>query len=378
VLRIRSLRAALLKLALLLVLSGGVPGGVHAQALQVVTLPLAPLYGIAGDPLTVSAVAVPAPVSQFQWDFGDGQLGFGQNTSHTYAFPGTYTITLTALGPSGPVATGVTTANISPGPNSRVNGVAAGVSSVPVALGFVAVNAYGPYNGSAGSPVSFSGSATGAGAPQFSWDFGDGTGGTGATVTHVYATPGSFIVRLTVFDTASGLTWVGSTTAVIGPGSGQPVTVTLPVTPAAVPPIAAGAPVVRYAAGWNLVAGPAGTSFPQALGLLYTWQPGDTTYESLGPTAGVQSGAGYWAYFPQAASVSLTGVSSDTAIINLSPGEVVLAGNPSATATVTIRGADSAMTYDPANRSYRSVQTLAPGAAAWISVGAGGAVTLSP
>jgi hypothetical protein len=92
----------------------------------------------------------------------------------------------------------------------------------------------------------------------------------------------------------------------------------------------------------------------------------------------VQSGAGYWAYFPQPAGVSLSGASTDTAILNLSPGEVVLAGNPSTTATLTIRGADIAMGYDAVSGRYRDVQSLPPGSAAWVSIGSGGAVTLSP
>jgi PKD repeat protein len=255
--------------------------------------------------------------------------------------------------------------------------VVAGSSSVASPLGFVTVTAYGPYSGVAGQPIGFSGSSN-ATAPQFSWDFGDGISATGAAVSHVYAAPGTYFVRLAVFDASSGVSGSGGTTAVVSPwGSAPPLQVTTP--PAAAPaPVTAGAPVVRYPAGWNLVAGPAGTSFPQALGVLYTWQPGDSTYETLPSAAGVQAGAGYWAYFPQAVSVNMGGTSTDTALINLSPGEVVLAGNPSASAIITIRGADMAMAYDAPSGRYRSVQTLSPGSAAWVSIGSGGTVTLSP
>lgn len=34
--------------------------------------------------------------ANYQWDFGDGQFGDGQNVSHTYASPGIYTIKMTA------------------------------------------------------------------------------------------------------------------------------------------------------------------------------------------------------------------------------------------------------------------------------------------
>ena len=40
-------------------------------------------------------------ITNFQWNFGDGQTGTGQNTSHTYAQAGTYQVTLTATSANG-------------------------------------------------------------------------------------------------------------------------------------------------------------------------------------------------------------------------------------------------------------------------------------
>jgi PKD repeat protein len=34
----------------------------------------------------------------------------------------------------------------------------------------------------------------------YTWDFGDGATGSGATVNHVYATPGEYLVTLTLTD----------------------------------------------------------------------------------------------------------------------------------------------------------------------------------
>jgi chitodextrinase len=351
-------------------------GRAWGQQVTVTGQQLAPLFGTAGSPLVLSAATIPGPALSYQWDFGDGQQGSGATTTHTYIFPGTYTVTLTAQSPSGIAFTGVTAATIAPAPIPRVGGVVAGSSSVASPLGFVTVNAYGPYSGAAGQPITFNGSSN-ASAPQFSWDFGDGQTGTGASVSHAYVSPGTYFVRLTVYDAASAITGAGGTTALVS-GVGTVPAPLSPSTATGPAPVTAGAPVVRYPAGWNLIAGPAGTSFPQALGVLYTWQPGDSSYESLPATTGVQAGAGYWAYFPQPVSASLNGTSTDTAVINLSPGEVVLAGNPSATATVAIRGADLAMAYDAPSGRYRTVQTLSPGGAAWVSIGSGGTVTLSP
>ncbi len=53
-----------------------------------------------------------------------------------------------------------------------------------------------------GTPVAFdgTGSADNFGIAGYSWDFGDGATATGATGSHVYATPGDYTATLTVWD----------------------------------------------------------------------------------------------------------------------------------------------------------------------------------
>ncbi|MBI2090066.1 MAG: PKD domain-containing protein, partial [Deltaproteobacteria bacterium] len=63
-------------------------------------------------------------------------------------------------------------------------------------------NAGGPYSGTVGVPIQFSGSGNDpdADAITLAWAFGDGGIATGAAPTHTYATPGAFTVTLTVTD----------------------------------------------------------------------------------------------------------------------------------------------------------------------------------
>jgi PKD repeat protein len=68
-----------------------------------------------------------------------------------------------------------------------------------------------------GSTVAFSGAASKAGTSPISsygWAFGDGTTGTGVTVSHVYRAAGTFTVRLTVKD-AAGLVGTATTTVTV-------------------------------------------------------------------------------------------------------------------------------------------------------------------
>jgi N-acetylneuraminic acid mutarotase len=81
-------------------------------------------------------------------------------------------------------------------------------------------NAGGMYVATAGTALSFNGSASTdpqGEALTYAWTFGDGATGTGVNPTHTYAVPGTYAVELTVTDT-SHLTGIGVATADILPG----------------------------------------------------------------------------------------------------------------------------------------------------------------
>ena len=96
---------------------------------------------------------------------------------------------------------------------------------------------------------------------SYAWDFGDGTSGTGVTVQHAYAAPGTYTVRLTVQDDTGNR----ATTS-------RAVTASAP--PANRPPVAAfTSSVNQLSAAFNAT----GSSDPDGTVASYAWDFGDGT-----------------------------------------------------------------------------------------------------
>ncbi|MBP7548944.1 MAG: PKD domain-containing protein [Gemmatimonadaceae bacterium] len=95
-------------------------------------------------------------------------------------------------------------------------GSGAGVNAAPTA------QAGGPYNGTVGAPVALTstGSTDSDGTiVGYSWAFGDGTTGVGATTNKTYAAAGTYTVTLTVTDD-DGATATDQATVTVSAGSG--------------------------------------------------------------------------------------------------------------------------------------------------------------
>ena len=132
-----------------------------------------------------------------------------------------------------------------------------------------------------------------------------------------------------------------------------------------------------YAAGWNLVAGPAGTRFSGTDGALFTLQPdseGYTAVQNGGPT---RTGFGYWAHFGRDTTVTFAADGPADYSIDLPAGRYVMVGNPSGTRPATVSGADSVLTFDPTKNAYAESRTLQPGQGALVISADGGRVTVS-
>lgn len=156
----------------------------------------------------------------FTWDFGDGQSGVGVSPSHEFAVGGSFSVTLTVSDGRGGNDQATATITVT----------APADTNHPPQATFTA----NPQSGEAPLGVAFdaSGSSdTDGDALTFQWVFGDGTSGSGATASHVYATAGSYEAILTVSDPDNAQDTAQITITVSAPSTGD-----LPPDPSDVAP----------------------------------------------------------------------------------------------------------------------------------------------
>jgi PKD repeat protein len=126
----------------------------------------------------------------YTWDFGDGLAPMvGAKVNHAYSQTGAFTVTLTVKDRAGLTCT----------THAEVKVLEKGVNYPPVADVGTIPPVY------AGKAATFDGSkSTDEDKPtlRYDWDFGDGSSGTGAVVTHSYPQAGTFNLKLKVTDSA--------------------------------------------------------------------------------------------------------------------------------------------------------------------------------
>lgn len=94
---------------------------------------------------------------------------------------------------------------------------------VPVTSPFVATvftpsfGTNGPYSSTVGVPIVFNAGGQGWTNPVVTWNFGDGTVGTGLSVSHAYSAPGTYTVGVSVVDQSTQQAASASTSATVSP-----------------------------------------------------------------------------------------------------------------------------------------------------------------
>ncbi len=150
-----------------------------------------------GDHVTLTAGSL--PLGAVFSDHGNNTGTFDWTPGFSQAGP--YTVTVAGNDGHGGVATAATAITVS------------NVNRAPVS------SPGGPYSGLTNVPVAFDGTASSdpdGDALSYSWNFGDGMTGSGATSSHVYTAGGTFTVTLTVTDAGTPpLSNSASTTAAI-------------------------------------------------------------------------------------------------------------------------------------------------------------------
>ncbi len=153
-------------------------------------------------------------IISYKWDMGDGGTATGPKVSYTYSTAGTFYATLTVTDDGGLTDTTAPTpviANTPPaGVNIPPNAVIAASTSrgnMPLTVSFNAGNSSDP-----------DGEIT-----SYTWNFGDGTTGSGITATHTFTQAAVYTVTLKVTDTmGAGSQLTRHTITVLDPDKIQP------------------------------------------------------------------------------------------------------------------------------------------------------------
>src|SRR6185295_3141949 len=182
---------------------GGGGGGNAGLAAHFTSTPSGPK---AGDTVTFDGTSSTGPPTGYAWDFGDGATATGSTATHAFAAAGNYPVKLTVFKPG--AGTGCqlgtcfsdSTVNVFVAPNGPPPLDGDYTPSIPCSsqAGFTVCD------GSTGQAVTFTANATGA--TSYSWDFGDGTKGTGPTPSHTWLQPGTYAVSLTVVSGSQTVT----------------------------------------------------------------------------------------------------------------------------------------------------------------------------
>ena len=161
------------------------------KACSLVPDPVAPVAAFDADvtsgtaPLTIEFTDLSVPgtseITDWLWDFGDGDQSTDQDPTHTYQEPGVYDVSLTVTSAHGTdTVTETELITVTLGPDADFESdITSG--DAPLEVTFTDQSVPGDFS-----------------ITEWAWDFGDGTQSTQQDPVHIYENPGTYDVSLTV------------------------------------------------------------------------------------------------------------------------------------------------------------------------------------
>lgn len=181
--------------------SGGGGGGGGGGSNLTAAFTVSPASPAAGTAVTFDGSSSTGSPTGYTWDFGDGGTTTGKTVSHTFATGGTYAVKLTVSAP-GDCESQVGGLNGICFDDTTKNVVVTEPDKVTASFSDDADCDGGQIGGAfcvvpTGQLVTFTDTSDGS-VTQRTWSFGDGGTGSGKSVTHQWATPGTYTVTLSV------------------------------------------------------------------------------------------------------------------------------------------------------------------------------------
>jgi PKD repeat protein len=161
------------------------------------------VFNVSGTPVPgAPGLPVPRPGepagATYTWDFGDFTTGSGTSVTHRYTRGGTFVVTLRVTSEAGLTAT-----------TSRQLTVS---TTLPAgSANFV----FSPTDPHTGDSVFFNASSSTLTDGTYTWDFGDGTRGSGVNPTHSYGQARTYTVSMTVRNALGQSATISKTVTVI-------------------------------------------------------------------------------------------------------------------------------------------------------------------
>ena len=140
----------------------------------------------------------------YAWDFGDGQTGAGAMPTHSYTVAGTYAAIVTATNAANTAAT--------------TTQVVITANNTEVAIAGLAATNDSPEQ--VNMAVQFTATVTAGTNVSYTWDFGDGQMGAGATPTHSYAVAGTYAAIVTATNRLGNVS-ANTMVSITGPATNE-------------------------------------------------------------------------------------------------------------------------------------------------------------